>query len=200
MNHRLHLLDPESLDHEGIVGSRGIGAPGRFTTPQKAVATADRLLVLDSGNRRIQVVDADGSVLQETVDDPALSETPVSFAVLEDQIVVLDTVSAELHRFSLRAPYRYQGATPLPEALAGTSIVDVTGYSSAEGERLVFVLDAEARIVVTEADTLSVLKTIGSRGSGRGEFSEPVQAVVIDDVLHVLERENLRIQVISDFL
>lgn len=200
MNHRVHLVDPENMRHEGVVGSRGIGAPGRFTTPQKAVSKDGMLYVLDSGNRRVQVIDKEGNVQQDTVTDAEVDQIPVSFTLLSDQIVLLDAVEGIAHRFSAAAPYRYQEASRLPDELRDVSIVDVTAFRSDGTEYLAFVLDQDSKIVITDAATLTVVQSIGTAGSGTGEFNQPVQAVVIDGALHVLERGNLRIQVISDFL
>jgi hypothetical protein len=199
-NHRVHYLSSRRLRHDSIVGSRGIGAPGRFTTPQKVVAHQGALFVLDAGNRRIQILEPDGTIRDDTVADPSVKYTPVSFAVLGDEIVMLDAVSGQLHRFAVSPPYHHEGVSSLPDGLAGASIVDVSAVRAGGTEYLVLVLDAENRLAIVDAESLDEVTTIGGSGNAAGEFSDPVQVRNVNGVLHVLERGNLRIQVISDYL
>jgi hypothetical protein len=199
-NHRVHYLSARRLRHDSIVGSRGIGAPGRFTTPQKVVAHDGALLVLDAGNRRIQILHPDGTIGDDTVADPSVKYTPVSFAVLSEEIVLLDAVSGQLHRFAASPPYDHTAVSSLPEGLAGASIVDVAAFRADAAEYLVFVLDADNRLVIADAETLEEVTTIGRPGNAGGEFSDPVQVHSVDGALHVLERGSLRIQIISDLL
>lgn len=57
-------------------------------------------------------------------------------------------------------------------------------------------------ILVTDAATGTILRRIGSEGTGPGEFDRPNGIAVIDNLMWVVERDNARVQIFSlpDFL
>lgn len=60
-NHRVRVFDPRTGEHVMDIGKRGNG-PGEFNLPRDvAVGKDGRLYVVDGGNFRIQVFNADGS-------------------------------------------------------------------------------------------------------------------------------------------
>ncbi|GAB3660435.1 6-bladed beta-propeller [Ramlibacter alkalitolerans] len=63
-DHLVRVLDLETGKHLSDIGTRGEG-PGQFNLPRDAVVGADGLLyVVDGGNFRVQVFDADGKFVK----------------------------------------------------------------------------------------------------------------------------------------
>lgn len=199
-NHRLHILNNETLEHERVIGSRGIRAPGLFTVPQKAISSGGMLYVLDAGNRRVQVLNEEGVFLADDITSEAIANYPTTFAVTDQTVYVLDPEEGIIHAFSRRQPFESLGVIALPEELAGQSIVDMTAFESDGNRYFAFVLDREGKIVITDGELTTVVRSIGTTGPGAGQFSDPVRVYAREGRLFVLERGNMRVQIVSDFI
>lgn len=55
---------------------------------------------------------------------------------------------------------------------------------------------ATDRLVVYDGKTGETLRTVGSSGSGQGQFERPNGVAVVDDLLFVVERDNHRVQIL----
>lgn len=198
-NHRLHRVATEQLEHIGVVGSRGLDAPGMFTVPQKAVVVGEEIFVLDPGNSRIQIIDENGGVAERTITDDAVGDNPTSFTVGTSRVYLLDAVSGVVHRFNRSAPYEYLGETPVPEAvIADSSIVDITAFVMDSTPYLALVLDEAGEVVITDSSMSSIETRLGVDSDIR--FTDPVRVKFVDGELYVLERGAARVQVVADFL
>jgi len=75
------------------------------------------------------------------------------------------------------------------------NIDSVASWRNADGDTWVFATAKSThRLVVYDGDTGATLRTLGSEGSGDGEFLRPNGVFVIDDLLVVVERDNRRVQ------
>ncbi|OHE85080.1 MAG: phytase [Lysobacterales bacterium RIFOXYD1_FULL_69_11] len=91
----------------------------------------------------------------------------------------------------------------LDEAFASTmtpqdNIDSLASWRHEDGSTWVFgTAKATDRLVVYDGDTGRTLRTVGSTGTGAGQFQRPNGVFVIDDLLFVVERDNRRVQVLS---
>lgn len=71
-------------------------------------------------------------------------------------------------------------------------------WQGPNGENWVIATAKEGnKLVITDAEKGSLIKTFGNTGSGKGEFSRPNGILVIDSLLLIVERDNQRVQVLT---
>ena len=199
VNHRLNILDQE-LNHVDIVGSRGTGATGLFESPAKAISYRNELYVLDSGNRRVQVfnVDLEPTQLEYRVEDA--QDPPTSFTIVPNQyLVVVDYAGNQVFYYNLGETDAPAKVEDLPDAVAGSSISDVSYLGGSDGQGiLAYALDGEHELAFVDAESQELIDSVGRRGSGEGQFNEPVQVMTQPGEIVVLERSNNRLQFVRD--
>ena len=196
-NHRLQKLQaiqPLVADLTGTplstVGKRGAGK-GQFENPTGiAIDSRGRILVVDSGNRRIQVLDARGNGLEEWRHLDWLSPWGISFEPDTKSIFVTDRARHKVSRLDEQG--RQISAWGEPgngegELWAPHGITSHAGF--------LYVADTgNDRIVKFDLDGKS-LGSVGCHGTAVGAFVDPVDvAIDADHHLYVVDRGNHRIQ------
>ena len=199
--------DPEPTprpgpDLEGRVVIGGLGdAPGQMTGPiGVTLDAAGNVYVVDNGNNRIQNFDAEGqfaTVVGGDGSEPAQFNQPSDIAVDADgNIWVADTWNHRIQKFSpdLEPLLTYGVPTndlvnPADDALWGPR-----GIAVGNTGNIAFTDTGTHRVRIIAPDG-TYLTSFGSRGSGPGEFEEPVGITVAPDgAIYVADAGNARIQ------
>jgi len=198
-NHRLHILNSD-MTNSDTVGSKGIRSTGKFNLPSKSIVDGEKLFVLDAGNKRIQVYGNDMKVEKYAISSRQIKDVPTSFAIKPgSEILVLDYISNQIHVFDINDKSELR-IVELPDYLSGKSISDIEYFSKGGNDYLIFLLDKENRVIISDYDLKKEVKSIGKKGARVGQFSEPVTVKYKNDSLYILERSNNRIQIIRNFL
>ncbi len=196
VNHRLQMFS-SGFEHLAIVGSRGTGAPEKFQQPKKLLTYEDELYVLDTVNKRVQVFDSSYGFVDEFRSNE-IENFPSTFTIIPGEaLVVVDYMSGKMHYFDLESG-DLVSTEEVPSGIGGKSITDITYMQRDDAGYLVFVLDKDNVLALFDADDMSPVKEYGEKGSGPGEFNEPMTATYYDNALYVLERGNRRIQKIRN--
>jgi tripartite motif-containing protein 71 len=196
-NHRLQLLQglqPLVADLTGAplrsVGRRGSGR-GEFENPTGiAIGRDGRLLVVDSGNRRIQVLSAKGRTVDqwrdpELVEPWGIAVDPGSGRVFVSdrgahRIVVFDRRGRKLAAWGERGAGAGRLESPHGLALHGGFL-----YVADTGNGRVVKMSPEGEFVAA----------VGCRGGEAGAFLEPVAlAIDGDHHLYVVDRGSHQVQ------
>lgn len=195
-NHRLQLLQARQElvadltgQHLRTIGRRGRGK-GEFESPTGLAFGRDgRLLVVDSGNRRIQVLSPRGRVA-------AVWRDP---AWVEPYAIAVDPASGNIF-LSDRGAHRIVAldarGRPLASFAGGADLLSPHGLTVHEGA--LYVADTGHQRIVKMSLGGELLAAVGCAGSQAGELRDPV-AVAVDseDHLYVVERGNHRVQKLS---
>jgi tripartite motif-containing protein 71 len=196
LNHRIQRFSaPPRYPYKGRFGAFGT-APGRLAYPRGiAVGAQGQIYVADTGNDRIDVFDR-GGTLQGSfgLSGRAVGQFDAPLGVAADssgiravadsvngRIELLDPTGAVLGQWGAPAP----GPTLLPKPVA----VAFDGAGNA------YVLDQRrARILVFARTSGTLVRTIGSQGSGAGQMLSP-SALAVDQggVISVADTGNQRV-------
>lgn len=93
-------------------------------------------------------------------------------------------------------------AITVPEAFAtpmtpGDNIDSVASWTAPDGQVLLLATaKATHRLVVYDGATGALVRHVGERGAGAGQFDRPNGIAVADDLAFVVERDNHRVQVL----
>ena len=93
-------------------------------------------------------------------------------------------------------------AITVPEAFATPmtpedNIDSVASWTTADGQVLVLATAKSThRLVVYDGSTGELVRHVGVRGAGPGEFDRPNGIAIADDLVFVVERDNRRVQVL----
>ena len=179
-------------------GSLG-SANGQFETPfDVAVDSADRILVVDYGNHRIQIFDSAGNHLQSFGSFGFANgqfSYPVGIAVdSADRILVADTGNDRIQIFNS----------------AGVHLQSIGSLGPANGQfsqPVGIAVDSADRILVADSNNHRIqifnsagnhLQSFGNPGSANGQFSNP-SGIAVDsaDRILVADSNNHRIQIFN---
>jgi len=200
--------DPLGADAriELSIGTKQLGEDdGQFNNPRGLAFDHHRglLLVVDSGNHRVQVFPCEGasSKFGELGDQPARFFYPWSLAVDHDHDRILVTDSGNnrvqswsLSRQSFLSCIGHRGSGDLEFQYPQGIAID-------KHHRRVVITDTDNhRLVFLSSIDLSFLFSVGGKeGSQPGEFNSPI-GIAIDDDRHriiVCDANNHRVQVLS---
>ncbi len=179
-------------------------APGQFSSPESVAVLGDRLFVTDTGNHRIQVLEADGTFLyafgSQGVGNGQLKE-PAGIAVCEKtrQVFVTDYSGNRVQVFSqdgvfVRA-WGGKGANPGQfNKPCGIAV-----FNGPECANRVFVSDVLNHRIQEFTSEGKVVRSFGSFGCKPGEFNHPWGLAIAADqeLLFVCDVNNVRVQVFT---
>ena len=181
-------MPPMELRWQATWGAPGDG-PGEFVEPRDVAVIDNVVFVADTGNRRVQAWDRDGTYRQAWAGGQEPFEEPLALAGdPQGRLLVLDSLQGWIYRFDregnaldrIAGPgvptFHPRGMTALPD---GAVVVADTG-----GARLA-ILDAAGNIV----------GDLGTLGDAPGQFHEPTD-VAMDEAgtYYVAEAHNQRLQ------
>jgi len=191
------------LRFDAILGRSGTG-PGEFHRPLALASTATGgLLVADTGNNRVQCLDADGRFLWEaggigTAEGSLRRPTGVAPATgLE--FLVLDAGNRRIHQFHARGQY-----LGVALDLALDDLVERVGSVAPRA----LAVDRSGNVLVTEGEgdrllifspTWELVYVAGGFGGGAQHFEEPEGVAAAGDRIFVADSGNGRVQVLDLF-
>ncbi len=171
-----------------------IGAPGReagqFSEPRDvAVLSNGNLVIADTANKRVQILDPQGNFIQALNGDPYPFEEPLAVAVnSQDEIFVLESTLQWIYRYNATGQFinRFGG----PEA----RLFHPRGLTVFADDTIAVADTGGARFVLFGTDG-TPMGSIGGLGKGPGQFNEPVDVLRdVSGTYFVAEAENKRIQ------
>jgi DNA-binding beta-propeller fold protein YncE/4-amino-4-deoxy-L-arabinose transferase-like glycosyltransferase len=186
-----------NLSHLLTLGMNGSEA-GQFNEPRDVVVLSDdRIVVADTGNRRVQFFDPQYAYLSEITDEGVTFEEPLAVDAIRyqerDELLVLDSTQQWVYRFDESGQYldRFGGPDARLFHPRGLTVFD---------DNMVGIADTgTGRLALFNSDGDQV-GVIGSRpGSAPGQLNEPTDAIrsLDDNYYYVAEAENNRIQVLD---
>ncbi len=196
-NHRIQHLDEEgNVLHSwgGNIDTAGeLGASGLFYGPRDvAVDEQGRVFVTDTGNKRVQVFDAEGNFLEQFGGggiEAGRFEEPVGIAVAPDGTIwVADTWNK-----------RVQGFSPTFEPLRQIAVRawDGQGITNkpylAVSDENIWLSDPDAARLIELDREGTVQRVWGQFGSELGSFNLPLGLAFADGTLWVADSENQRV-------
>jgi DNA-binding beta-propeller fold protein YncE len=188
------VTTPPAVPQLGAMGllatwGRAGSGPGEFRDPRGiAVDAQGRLYVADTGNRRVQVLDANGQPLAQWAGpSPAFIE-PCAVAVSpQGQVYVLDTQADIAYRFSAQGE-------PQGTLGAGSGLYRPRGIA-VDREGNVYVANTGGNNVVKFSAAGDVLAQIGRAGKGNGQLDQPCDVAVDEQGnVYVVDTLNQRVQ------
>ena len=154
-----------------------------------------RLIVADPGQRVVHIFDFERrkyKSLRGGRRQPFRS--PIGVAVdAADNIYVSDSVRARIYVFNKKGKFLRALGDPRRSAGFGRP----TGIAIDTARRLIYLADALRHQVLVLDLGGALLKTIGRRGRGSGEFNYPTALALDGDHLYVVDAMNFRIQVLT---
>jgi uncharacterized protein (TIGR03663 family) len=220
-NHRIQVFDREGafVDQWGVfatTGGEAIGSPAGFWGPRAvALDAAGNVYVTDTGNKRIQVFDAQGSflaqyggggVVEGRFDEPVgLAITPRADGAPGGTLYVADTWNRRIQKLEVDFD------DPLSDGEPFISFVrewPVEGWSSQSVVNKPFVaVDSTGVVYASDPEGFRVLAwdsegqfkaTFGLYGSDAQSFALPSGiAVGQDDLVYVADADNHRVMVFA---
>ncbi|MBI1878817.1 MAG: hypothetical protein HYR94_11465 [Chloroflexi bacterium] len=180
-----------SLTLKGLATLGGPGnEPGQFFEPRDVAVLRDgNLVVADTVNRRVQILNPQGVPLKILTGDPFPFEEPLAVAVnSRDEILILDS--------TLQWVYRYDSAGNFLDRFGGPAalLFHPRGLAVVDDDSVVLADTGSSRLALFSADGAPA-GTIGGPGSGPGQFNEPTDVLRdTQGTYYVAEAENNRIQ------
>lgn len=162
-----------------VIGAPGTG-PGQLTSPHNVAIAADgTIYVLDSGNHRVSVFDANGAFVTswgQFGDQPGQFNDPWGLAVDDEFVYVADTWNYRIQKFTR------DGEFVLAFGQSGSPSADQVGGGLFYGPRDILVLPNN-RLLVTDTGNHRLqmfdrdgnfIQQLGSLGTLLGQMHEPV--------------------------
>ncbi len=193
-------LAPTLVINEG--GAAGMGA-GQLNAPRNVAVGGDgRIYVLDSGNHRIQMFDAQGQYLAEwgsQGDQPGQFNEPWGIAVDDEFVYVADTWNHRIQKFTLDGAFvtlfgRSGSPADEPETNGLGLFFGPRDIALLPGSRLLVTDTGNHRLQIADRDG-NFISQVGSFGNVPGQFNEPVGlGTGADGMVYLADTWNSRIQ------
>lgn len=175
------------------IGKSG-GGPAEFVSPRGIAILPDGdLVVVDGGNKRVQIVSSDGKPILQIGGDERPFTDPMDVAIMKNgDLLILDADAPFIYRFD---------QTGNPKARIP---IDATGVYKPRGFALnlagqLLVADTGGGRALTISDSGEVIATIGSKGSGAAQFIEPNSiALSTDGLVYIVDGPGGRVSEIRE--
>ncbi len=202
-------LPRPSTDASGrpVFGARG-GSPGQFSAPADIERDADgNLYVIDHATKRLQKFDAAGNFLASVSvrinsTDPNEQSEPWGLAIAADgTIAVADTFGWRIRMFDKELkPGITFGKPETPQPGVAPGPYDLFGPRDlafdAAGNLWVTDTGHDRLVVYTRAGEF--VRSLGTEGSGPGQFNEPVGLTIgADGAIYVADMYNSRVVILA---
>ncbi|GAB1353630.1 hypothetical protein MASR1M12_23660 [Erysipelotrichia bacterium] len=192
--------DPNVATPGWLNGGSGLAAnvSGAFKSPYGVgLAGANRLLVADTNNNRVQVFDAQTGLFVSSIGASGVTSgqynQPLFVGFADDQVLIADSSNARIQKSGLNGEFiaQIRPDTSLLNTRPGRIAVDSV-------RRRVYVLDTDDGSISVFGLDGSVIEIIGSSGAGSSQFYKP-EGLALDGNgnLYVADTGNARIQIIS---
>lgn len=154
-----------------------------------------RLIVADPGQRVVHIFDFERRKYKYLSGGRRLPfRSPIGVAVdAKDNIYVTDSVQARIYVFNKKGKF----LRALGDPRRGTGFRRPTGLAIDAARRLIYLTDTLRHQVLVLDLGGALLKTIGRRGTGPGEFNYPTALTLAGGELYVVDALNFRIQVLT---
>ncbi|HXV42338.1 MAG TPA: PA14 domain-containing protein, partial [Anaerolineae bacterium] len=180
---------PLTLNWQATLGGPG-NQPGQFLEPRDvAVLNNGNLVVADTVNRRVQLLDPQGRPLQILTGDDLPFEEPLAVAVNnQDEILILDSTLQWIYRYDSAGNYLDRFGGPM------NFLFHPRGLTVFEDNSLALADTGSSRLALFSTDGVPT-GSIGGLGSGPGQFNEPTDVLRdAQGTYYVVEAENNRLQ------
>ena len=196
-----HILDLGTSNH--VYGRKGSG-PGEFDDPQAIAVTPEgTLIIADTGNDRVQLLDSHGSFQYQfgkAGEKTGQFDEPSGIGVSQNSMMyVSDTENHRVQIFNKDGIFltvfgkesdKVTPQTPEHGKFDGPTSLAINASNQ------VFVLDAGNHRIQVFTEEGTFIKVIGGKGSKPGQFLDPTDiAVDSQNYLFVADRGNHRVQV-----
>jgi DNA-binding beta-propeller fold protein YncE len=182
----------QSISNIGQAGSQ----PGQLGSPAAlAVDASGSLYVADSTNRRVEVFAADGTHLR-TIGSPGegrgqfSSPRAMTFGP-DGQLFVAQGNDFLIQYFDAGGNY----VDTFGQGRSDETLFRIGGIAFGTDGRLYATRAANHYIQIFDAEKLLWLSDFGGLGRGPGEFNTPLDCLVRDQELYVVDQQNHRVQV-----
>ncbi|MBI5947704.1 MAG: TIGR03663 family protein [Chloroflexi bacterium] len=194
-----------TADSEGRPMFGGLGAqPGQFFAPVDIeIDAAGNLYVIDRATKRLQKFDAAGNFLAaiDVRNSPQEGSEPWGLAIAPDgRVIVADTFGHRIRVFDKDLKPVLSFGQPADLSKGAPGPLDFFGPRDA-------VVDAKGQLWVTDTGNHRLLVfnlngeplfAVGKRGTGIGEFQEPVGLAIADDgAIYVADMYNSRVVILK---
>ena len=164
-------------------------AEGQFLEPRDVAVVGDMVFVADTGNRRVQAFDKDGTLRGLWAGGQAPFEEPLALGVdSQDRLLILDSLAGWIYRFDAAGVSLDRFAGPSSQTFhprGMTVLADDT----------VIVVDTGNSRLVFFGPSGNMSGRLGTLGSAPGQLSDPADIAVDGaDTYFVAESRNQRIQ------
>jgi sugar lactone lactonase YvrE len=182
-------ISPLKLNWLASLGGPG-SQPGQFLEPRDvAVLSNGHLVVADTLNRRVQILDPQGAPLTTLTGDDLPFEEPLAVGVnSRDEILILDSTLQWVYRYDSAGKYlnRFGGPTAY--------LFHPRGLTVFADDTIALADTGSSRLTFFSVDGVPA-GTLGGLGSGPGQFNEPTDVLRDSQGTYfVVEAENNRIQ------
>lgn len=192
--------DPNISTPGWLAGGSGLAsnASGAFRSPYGVGLAGDnRLLIADTNNNRIQILDAQTGLFVSVIGASGITSgqynQPLFVSFQNDQVLIADSSNARLQKSSLNGEFISQIVpdTSLLNTRPGRIVVDSV-------RRRVYVLDVDDSSISVFGFDGGIIQVIGSSGAGNSQFYKP-EGIALDGNgnLFVADTGNARIHQIS---
>lgn len=154
-----------------------------------------RLLVADAGQRVVHIFDFERQKYDYLTGGPREPfSSPIGVAVdAADNIYVSDSVRARIYVFNKKGKF----IRLLGDPRRGTTFQRPTGLAIDPARQLLYVTDTLPHQILVLDLGGALIKTIGHRGTGPGEFNYPTALTLAGGNIYVVDAMNFRIQVLT---
>jgi sugar lactone lactonase YvrE len=185
-------LAPLELNWQATWGEPG-DRPGQFLEPRDVAVIDDTVFIADTGNRRVQAWNRDGTFRSESTGGAEPFQEPLALdADSQDRLLVLDSPDGWI--------YRFDGDGRPVDRIGGPAMqaYHPRGMTVFEDDTLVLADTGGGRLLFLTS-TGDIKQQIGETGQGLSQFSEPTD-IAVDErgVYYVVEAYNQRVQLVDN--